>query len=63
MSKRPKTLTKADAEAACIKQLRKVLKREPDAAELAAAVKIYRASYRATSHAVDTALKRPRRVG
>jgi hypothetical protein len=63
MSKRPKTPSKADADAACRKQLRKVLKREPDAAELAAAVKIYRASYRATSDAVDMVLKKPRRVG
>ena len=55
-SKRPKTVTKADAEAACLKQLRKMLKREPSDAELAAAVKVYRASWGAADTAIDKAL-------
>lgn len=54
----PKRLTKEAAEAACAKELRRMLRREPTAAELTRAVKVYRASWKATDTAVKRTLKR-----
>lgn len=56
MPKRPTTVTKA--EAACLKDLRQMLKRDPTAAELDQAVRVYRASWKATDTTVNKALKR-----